>query len=233
VLRSLFKIVAKFPNKKSLLWKAFFYLFWKLEEREEERNLGIPVSLPISGSERAVFIETILSKDFTSLLDVGTAYGQNLFILSKLVDPKILYGSDLNTNRLLSGKQIAEDKRLTSINFLSTNACSLPLSDKSFDIVTASALFLYLDRADSILALREMFRVSTGRIVLLEQHVSGEREVCLEGEVTGGSFWIRDYHLLFKEAFSSKFEVLEYRIPNPRWQIERWENTGRVFEILF
>jgi hypothetical protein len=77
-----------------------------------------------------------------------------------------------------------------------------------------------------------MARVCSKRIIILEQHVKGLLGVMEEGEVTGGSFWIRDYYLLFKEAFSENFEVIEHSIPNPRWQIEKWENTGVVFEVV-
>jgi hypothetical protein len=102
MLRTIFKIVKKLSkqkasNKKSLPWRAFFYIFWKLEERSERINLDIKSTLPIQGSERAVLIETILASDFSSLLDVGTAYGQNLLLpllyfctwITKLVLPRL------------------------------------------------------------------------------------------------------------------------------------------------
>ncbi len=236
MLRTIFKIVKrlskkKAQNKKSLPWRAFFYIFWKLEERSERINLDIKSTLPIKGSERAVLIETILASDFSSLLDVGTAYGQNLFILGRLTNPSSLFGLDLKVSRIVSGKQIAEEKSLNELSFISANAINLPFEDNTFELITASALFLYLDNESSVAALREMARVCSKRIIILEQHVKGLLGVKEEGEVTGGSFWIRDYYLLFKEAFNQNYEVIEHFIPNPRWQIEKWENTGVVFEI--
>ena len=78
-------------------------------------------------------------------------------------------------------------RQLTSaghdIAFVENNAEQLPYRDKSFDAVTCSGLFMHLDQGSRRRVLREMARVSRGRLVI---HYGCLNAILrLRGRVTG------------------------------------------------
>ncbi len=202
----------------------FWSAYWRAQEKKEKAELGFSSKIPIRGSERATLIETLLSGDDESFLEVGFGYGQNLHALRDLLGPKNIYALELNEERINATTSTLED-----INFLKANIKKLPFTTKSVDVVFTSAVLLYLEPKEIEVALKELLRVAKKRVVLLEQSTeSGELE--LEGGVVGGSYWVRNYvELLTNESGVQK--LVQTKIKNPRWPIESWEAMGVVIEV--
>lgn len=211
-------------TKNSFALKTFWFLHWYFEELKEAKQLGFKSKIPIRGSERATLIETLLSSEDETFLEVGFGYGQNLHILKEFIGPKNLYSLELNTERILVTKETLPD-----LTFSSGDITNLPYKDQSIDVVFTSAVLLYLNTNRVSIALAEMMRVAKKRVIILEQECSGEDQE-LTGGVVGGTYWVRNYQKLFS-TMEGVSKITPIRISHPRWPIESWEAMGVVLEV--
>ena len=209
-----------------LYWRFFWYLEWRLEAIELSAK-----GTSISGSERAVLIESILfGLKNPKILEVGVGFGQNLAILCVLIPEKNLAAIDLDEKRVSATNEFLLDNNIKDVSVSVADATKLPFEDSSFEVVFTSAVFLYLSKEDAVSALLESLRVSKKRVVLLEQHIDGIEDREFEGGVVGGKYIIRDYLALIN-SLGLDLKVEEKRIPNPRWGVEEWQKAARVFVI--
>jgi SAM-dependent methyltransferase len=218
-----FNLLKKLFSPRAL--KLFWCLYWYGEELKEARELGFKSKIPIRGSERATLIETLLSGEDKTFLEVGFGYGQNLHVLREFISSENIFPLELNKERVLATKESLPDLPYSLGDIL-----SLPYQDKSIDVVFTSAVLLYLNSSDVQKALLEMMRVARKRVVILEQECSGDDQE-LSGGVVGGTYWVRDYQKLLRDL-SPTSTISPVNIKNPRWPIESWETMGLVLDVL-
>lgn len=217
-----FNLLKKLSSPRAL--KLFWFFNWYVQELKEAKELGFKSKIPIRGSERATLIETLLSSEDNTFLEVGFGYGQNLHILKEFIESENLFSLELNKERVLATKE-----NLPDLPYSLGDIVCLPYQDKSIDVVFTSAVLLYLNYSDVQKALLEMMRVARNRIVILEQECSGEDQE-LSGGVVGGTYWVRDYQKLLRDL-SPISTINLVNIIHPRWPIESWETMGVVLEV--
>ena len=212
--------------------RAYWDYFWWFEYLQERAALGQENSIPIKGSERAVLIETLIGEyqeHSGPMLEVGMGYGQNLVVLSTMMPQDHLTGIDMSEDRVQETGRLFSENGYESITIEPGNVLNLQYEDNSFKTVFSSAVFLYLSAEEAIQAVGEMARVASQSLVFLEQHHSELSDLKLPRGVDGGSYYLRDYNALFKACDLTDVEELE--VPNPRWGVEKWGETARVFKV--
>jgi SAM-dependent methyltransferase len=231
------------PVMPTLLWQplrnAYWRHYWKREENEERRQTGRTGLGPIAGSERAVLTETIAdSYPFSSLLEVGCAYGQNFHSLAEEFSDVRFVGVDVEATRIREGQALLERRGFSSVTLLQGDGADLSqFADKSFDIVVTCACLLCVgpDKIDRVLS--EMLRVCRKRLLLLEQHESlnpeGESSPCCKSlrRTDGTNYWVWDFEGLFKKVAAGT-NITVTPIPSPRWHMESWQTSASLISVI-
>ncbi|GIF00045.1 class I SAM-dependent methyltransferase [Paractinoplanes rishiriensis] len=102
-------------------------------------------------------IDAVRPQPGESVLDVACGTGAVARLASELAGPVV--GLDLNESMLAVARKITP-----SVHWQQGDACALPFPPASFDVVLSQAALMFVD--DRVLALREMGRVSRGRIAV-------------------------------------------------------------------
>ncbi len=219
------------------LWAAFWRDFWNRAEIEEFRELGRRPLDPIAGSERAEFAEALAAAyPFSSVLELGTGYAQNLSVLAKHFPQVDFLGIDSSRSCIESGASLLKERGFKNVRLLCAPASSIrDYEDKSFDVLVACAFMLYIEPAEIDELVKEMFRVARKRIIVLEQHRSAEGANAHMGEYAlriegSAGYWVRDYEKLFLRH-SEPARLRSWKIPAPRWTIEQWKQLAHMFVI--
>ena len=230
------------PLLPERLWhplrQRYWRHFWEREAQEEERSRGIPSTLPIAGSERAVLAEAIGdSFPFSTLLEFGCGYGQNFFTIAKQYPRAELVGFDINGQQVREGMNLLHTHGLRHVTLVEADAKNIErFSDNTFDLGICCGFMLYLGPDIIEQVCREMLRVCRRRILLMEQHVSGlpvAQEILglqVRDEPRGFEYWIRDYEKLFAHV-SPKSRTTATKVPYPRWIVERWQEDGHLITV--
>lgn len=214
-------------------WKLFW---WKEEYRESVRSKTKVQDLRLS--ERGVLTETILTAyPFKRMLEVGFGAGQQLHLLAPLLGDVEIVAIDKNQTCVKQVPTHLSQEGIKNVTILEMDASNLgAFPNRSFEIVYTAASLLYV-RADQIEQIaKEMVRVCSRKIILLEQHVENPRFpgqalgvlVRRSGDVSG--FWVRDYCKLFERIVpGAKIEI--QRVPKAQWPMEQWKESGCVIEV--
>ncbi|HMO18966.1 MAG TPA: class I SAM-dependent methyltransferase [Oligoflexia bacterium] len=239
LLRALYLVPKRFLNLRKFAWALYWHFFWWLERIEEKRFSKEAPDSKISGSERAVLTETVFGIDVSppeSILEPGFGYGQNLGLLRSLLPDSKIVGLEKDFFRIESVRDsLIFDTKESNLELVAGDIVHLPFQDSSFELVLCSAVLLYLSEEGALKAIKEMYRVSSRRIILLEQHRSGEKEDFFspENKFTCFSYYIRDYLDLISKAKPEAISQTVFKsVPAPRWLSEKWMEYATVIEIV-
>ena len=226
---------------REAIWRPIINLFWLFFWRKEELVEGLASGQSISAlrhSERGTLIRLIAEEfPFNSLLEAGCGVGQNLSLISSLIPSVKLTGVDLNPKSLLEAQEALKDSKCRSISLVESDLSSLSqFADKSFEIVMASAVLLYISGDEIEKVVSELLRVTSKKLFLLEQHqenpafLNQHQGVFIPrpGQISG--YWLRDYRkLLEKFVGSQKIEIID--VKKPKWVGEKWPQYAKVIVV--
>ena len=166
---------------------------------------------------RKVIIEELEKlQPFKSVLEIGCNIGPNLLRIRDIFPKVKLAGVDINETAIAEGKKI-----LKNVDLKVADIDELPFKKRSFDIVLADAVLIYVgpDKINKVIS--EMKRVSKKGIVLVEWHDDDSAT-----GIVKEFHWCRNYKSLL-EAFGYKVEVR--RILKSEWPTKKWFTFGRVY----
>ncbi len=211
------------------LSRAFWRNFWNAERKKESALFGVSVP-ELNGSERAVLIEALFEfAPFGSVLEVGSAFGQNFHLLAPLFPEVSFVGVDRDSECVAGAKSLFSELRISNVEFLEQDMEKLHFPDQSFDLVFSSAALLFISPEKISAVISEMWRVSRKGIVLLEQHQAGAPDQSfIRGD--GARYWVRDYEELAK-GFAARERVTVKKVLNALWTNEQWDKFGSVIRI--
>lgn len=139
---------------------------------------------------------------FESVLELGSASGANLFLLSEKYPNVKFYGIDVSKKAIKEGQTFFTQKGLKNVILSTSSITDLKnFEDKSMDIVFSDAALIYIGKEKIDDILKEIVRVARRGIVLCEQHINGE------------SFyddkWIHNYKEAIKNIKISKVDFVK------------------------
>ena len=171
--------------------------------------------------EKKIIANELLDKEFDTVLEVGTQYGESLKAIQDLFKDKELVGVDTNLGYLNEGR-----KHYKGIEFIYGNVLDLPFRGRSFDVVFTNALFCNLPPDILKAGVRELFRVTRKYVLLVELsnhkigQVNGRRT---EARRTGAN-WVTVLNDMGYRLESRKLNDWE-------WPVEPWKDYGYLYEF--
>jgi len=163
----------------------------------------------IKHAHRQFLIKYILEKNIKSVLEIGCNCGPNLRILLEKNPHLILRGIDINAESIDIGNKKFKQMKKGDIKLFERNIDNLTLfSDNSFDVVFSDAVLIYIapDKIKNIL--QELLRISSKRLVLLEQNNHHKSKYC--------GHWIHNYKKLLSTFIPiEKIELI--KLPYHIW----------------
>lgn len=121
-----------------------------------------------------------------SVLEVGCGVGTNL----SHVEAERVAGADVSAAAIAYARE-----KLPHCELVAAPAHELPFEDGSFEVVFTAGLLVCVGPDLAAGVVRELMRVSSGRVMLAEGGPPEEREVWNDETV----YWRRDYVALFRE----------------------------------
>jgi SAM-dependent methyltransferase len=167
----------------------------------------------------------VASLSAASLVEVGCGDGNSLVLFARKAPNMRLSALDLNPLALAIAERRVRDARGTPGEFRRGAADRLPFPDAFADVAVSDGVFMYLQPADALAALREMRRVAR-RALIVHTFVDDS----LAGSTVRNGDWIHPLARLVKAA-----------IPNAKWTREsseivasrQWRETGAVFVVTW
>lgn len=236
MIQSLFELQRFLPTAITRpILRGFWKKYWEEESRLAAQAAGLP-PVDLDRSERPLLIEAIAGfYPFSSVLEVGCAFGQNFHTLAALFPNVKMLGIDRDSLKIREGRELLKQAQLPNVELRQFDALALPqLGTKSFDVVYSSASLLEIppDKIQAVLS--GMLGAAKKAVILLEQHLEAEDETGVLGlpqqRQNGTRYWVRDYVQLLSQ-FVPTNRILVRKIPNSLWFGERWEDCGRVFIV--
>lgn len=167
--------------------------------------------------------EQIKKLEFSSLLDVGCGISPDLEEIHKALPDARLIGVDISKDSINKLK-----KRVPSIEVYLANAKELPFDDNSIDVVMCSALFIEIeDDEEALTIIKEMIRVASKYLVLLENHSGQMKHYChrtkLYNVYTKSTYPVRNYDKILKGlGLEPKFLMMPVKV----WSGNPWGKYG-------
>ena len=167
---------------------------------------------------------------FSTVLEIGSNCGPNLYLLAKRFPRAEVVGIDINKRAIEIGKRAFDESGISNVELLVGTADELSrFRDKKFDIVFTDAVLMYIgpDRINKTIG--EMLRIAKKGIILLEQHIEDRRDSRGLGLYQFG-FWQRNYKRLLRQ-FVPEERVHFAKIPEELWKDANWMKSGYVIQV--
>ncbi|MFC1942399.1 class I SAM-dependent methyltransferase [Chloroflexota bacterium] len=169
----------------------------------------------------------------SSLIEVGSASGANLYLLAKEHPKAQLVGIDINTAAVQYGKKQFAREGITNVELQVGKADELgKFQDKSFDILFTNALLIYIgpDKIEEVI--KNMIRITRQALILIELQLfesEGRRKDALG--LYQHDNWVRDYAALFRQ-FTPEEQIRVTKLPEGIWPVEPWQDSGAIIEVV-
>jgi ubiquinone/menaquinone biosynthesis C-methylase UbiE len=180
-------------------------------------------------SHRSFLIDRISRFSPSSVLEIGSNCGPNLYILAKRFPNAELMGVDINSEAVQKGNEWFAQEHISNVKLTEGKADDLRLfQDKSFDVVFTDAVLIYVGPDKIRQVITEMLRVTRKALILLEWHDFDSSSTPL-GTYVG--HWMRDYVALLKELVPEE-EIRVSKLPRELWADPKWQKWGAVIETV-
>jgi len=169
---------------------------------------------------KKIVANELRDKEFDSVLEVGTQWGESLLAVKEVFPDKRLVGIDID-------KKVIEDaKEITGLDLRYQDALTMPFKPNEFDVVFTSAFFCMLPiiRVDS--ALRKVIQTAKKYIILVELTRPAGIGVVFgkDGKQRIGVCW--------KEIFDKYGLKAETKpIPKGIWDENPWGLYGQIITV--
>jgi len=184
-----------------------------------------------SHSHRPFLIEKISRYSPSTVLEIGSNCGPNLYLLAKKHSWMKLVGIDINEEAIKMGKKLFNREGISNVELLVREADALyQFSDKSFDVVFTDAVLMYIGPDKIKKVIKEIIRISRKAVIFCEWHESSGKDIRGLG-IYHFSHWKRNYVNLLKH-FVHKDQIHITKIPEELWPGKDWSQLGYVIEVI-
>ncbi len=196
---------------------------WAIEKYWEARNHP--------GTQ--FLVEKIASySPFSSILEVGSNCGPNLYLLAKKFPKVNIEGIDINPMAVQKGNELFAKEGISNVKLSLSKADNLSkFPDKSFDIVFAKAVLCHIGPSKVSGVIKEMARVSKNVMILVDYHDPSETdESSILGTRIGHSWrWKRNWVALLKKLVPQA-KIALIKIPEEVWEGD-WGKMGYIIKF--
>jgi pseudaminic acid biosynthesis-associated methylase len=131
---------------------------------------------------------------FSSALEVGCNVGGNLYWLAQLLEPREVFGVDINTTALRELRGALPD-----VNPVYSPARSLPFRDARFELTFTTGVLIHQAPESLAIVMSEVVRCSSRYVLCGEYHADELEEIPYRGE--RGALYKRDWGALYQSLF--------------------------------
>jgi pseudaminic acid biosynthesis-associated methylase len=172
---------------------------------------------------RQAFWDDLLGRfPLRTVLEVGCNVGGNVHWLAKALNPRDLYGVDINEEALADLRRDSP-----GVNAVWSPARTLPFRDGQFDLTFTTGVLIHQAPETLPLVMGELVRCSRRYVLCGEYHADELTEVPYRGQE--GALWKRDWGKLYVDLFPE----LQQRATGflPRGPDSSWDDvTWWMFE---
>lgn len=175
---------------------------------------------------RKLLLEKLAGYSFDNLLEIGCGSGPNLNLIARRFPNCEIAGMDINKNAVETGNNFFAIQGIKNASLFPGKVDDLKkIADKSYDLVLADAVLIYIGPGKIKKIAKEMLRIAKKGLILVE-HNSDKKDTL--GFYNDG-LWLRDYSKLFKTfGFNAKLT----KIPSAIWGGD-WGKYGYFIEVKF
>ena len=189
---------------------------------------------PFHQSEVASLCKTVATDyPVRKVLEIGIVFGQALEVLSKVLPNVEFVGVSNDTVTVLRLEQFFRTR--ANVKLVKEEFDNLQnYADGSFDISYSCGVLSLYDKKEATAILKELRRVTSGNIFLLEMQALGEHdsEMTFYDPQAFSNVWVRDYAKFAEEVLGNEGRnVICNRVERPLWEGAFWHNYGSVITI--
>jgi hypothetical protein len=179
-------------------------------------------------SHRSYLVDRISKFSPSSILEIGSNCGPNLFILAKEFPSVAIRGVDINPEAVQKGREWFAQEHISNVQLSLGKADDLSqFEDKSFDVVFTDAVLIYVGPDKIKKVVKEMLRVARKSLIFLEWH---DFESSSNPHGTYVGHWKRDYVTVLRE-FVPEDKIRATKFPKELWADRKWQRWGAVIEV--
>lgn len=176
---------------------------------------------------RSFLMERIFKFSPSSVLEIGSNCGPNLYILAKKFPDADIRGVDINPEAVQKGNEWFAQEHVSNVKLSVGKADDLrQFQDKSFDVVFTDAVLIYVGPDKIRKVVKEMLRVAREALIFLEWH---DFESSSNPLGTYVGHWKRDYVAVLRE-FVPEDRVSVTKLREELWADQKWQRWGAVIE---
>ena len=151
-----------------------------------------------------------------SILEVGCSAAPNIRLLEREFPMTKLAGIDINADSIRFSQSM-----MNRPTFMVGSVFSIPFYDKSFDVVFADAVLMYVAPIAIRQAIGEMVRIAKKGIVLIDWYDEARDGIIKDFH------WARNYPSLFESEDWKT--VVDRPLTLKDWPTESWARNGHLF----
>lgn len=166
----------------------------------------------------------VIPNDFSSILEIGSNYGNRLFSKAQSNPNKSFVGLDINQTAVEIGNKKARLDNLFNLKFFQCDVSKIDYKSGihgQFDVVYSWATLIYIHPLKIKKVLKFILSSAKNKIILIEQidDTLISWPIYLGKQINGGPNWVRNYEKIFRtilpDHISVRFEYIT--IPNAVW----------------
>ncbi|MFC2059684.1 class I SAM-dependent methyltransferase [Chloroflexota bacterium] len=183
---------------------------------------------------RSFLVERIAAfSPISSILEIGSASGPNLYLLAKRLPHSEIRGVEINPYAVEVGNERFSREGILNVRLSVGRAEDLSeFQDNSFDIVFTDAILLCVSRDKIYGTIKKMVRIARKGLIFVEWHDFDQRFNDTRGlGVFTNGYWVRDYVALLKQ-FVPEEQIRVTKITESIWPDEGWMKNGALIEVL-
>ena len=189
---------------------------------------------PFHQSEVASLCKAVATEyPFKQVLEIGIVFGQAFEVLTKVLPDVKFVGVSNDAATILRLRRFFHTR--LNAELVKEELDNLKnYADGSFDVSYSCGVLSLCDRNEAAAILKELRRVTSGNIFLLELQALGEydSEMVFYAPQAFTNLWVRDYVKLAAEVLGHKGKNVNYsRVERPQWEGAFWRNYGSIVTI--
>jgi len=204
--------------------------YWRTFARNNNKGHWVTLYHP----KRTFMLDRItMVSPLSSILEVGSSGGPNLYHLAKRFPNAVIKGVDINPYSIEYGEKRLAEEGITNVELSVAAADDLgQFKDQEFDVTLTMGLLICIGPDKIERVIKELIRVTRRAVFMMEWHYfeSKGKDSHALGVYHKG-YWERDYNALLKRFVGEdQMSISITKLPE-EWNF--WPDCGAIVEVIF